>query len=90
MSLMDFDPVVVENLDKLTEFRRDLHAYPELLYDLPRTSSRVAEALRQVGCDVLAVRIAAIRIPPFIRRATNPPRRLFRSPPPHDPSPVLA
>ncbi|MFT8718214.1 M20 aminoacylase family protein [Acetobacter sp.] len=71
MSLMDFDPVVVENLDKLTEFRRDLHAYPELLYDLPRTSSRVAEALRRIGCDEVVEGVGGTGIVATIRGATN-------------------
>jgi amidohydrolase len=32
-------------------WRRDLHAHPEVLYDLPRTSAFVAERLREFGCD---------------------------------------
>jgi hippurate hydrolase len=34
-----------------TEWRRDFHRHPELLYELPRTSARVAELLRSFGCD---------------------------------------
>ena len=33
------------------EWRRDFHAHPELLYELPRTSGIVAERLRSFGCD---------------------------------------
>jgi len=36
---------------EITEWRRDLHAHPELMYDLPRTSALVAERLRGFGCD---------------------------------------
>ncbi|OOY21443.1 amidohydrolase [Thioclava sp. DLFJ5-1] len=34
-----------------TAWRHDFHRNPELLYDLPRTSGRVAELLREFGCD---------------------------------------
>jgi hippurate hydrolase len=34
-----------------TEWRRDFHQHPELLFDLPRTSAIVAEKLRAFGCD---------------------------------------
>ncbi|WP_300033997.1 M20 aminoacylase family protein [uncultured Roseobacter sp.] len=36
---------------EITAWRRDLHAHPELQYDLPRTASFVAKKLRQFGCD---------------------------------------
>ncbi|MCK1600462.1 amidohydrolase [Bradyrhizobium sp. 166] len=36
---------------EIQAWRRDLHAHPELDYDLPRTSSFVAERLREFGCD---------------------------------------
>jgi hippurate hydrolase len=42
---------IAEILDDVTAWRRDLHAHPELLYDLPRTSAFVAEKLRSFGCD---------------------------------------
>jgi len=35
----------------ITAWRQDLHAHPELQYDLPRTSRLVAEKLRDFGCD---------------------------------------
>lgn len=35
------------------EFRRDLHQHPEIGFDLPRTKARVAEVLRDLGCDVI-------------------------------------
>ena len=37
--------------DEIAEWRRDLHAHPELLYDTHRTASVVAEKLRAFGCD---------------------------------------
>ncbi len=36
---------------EVTEWRRDLHANPELLYDVHRTAASVAEKLRAFGCD---------------------------------------
>jgi hippurate hydrolase len=39
-------------LGELTEFRRDLHAHPELGFQETRTAARVAEALRASGVDV--------------------------------------
>lgn len=39
------------DIEDLTAFRRDLHANPELLYDVTRTAARVAEALRAAGID---------------------------------------
>lgn len=37
--------------DEITQWRRDLHAHPELLYDTHRTAGVVAEKLRAFGCD---------------------------------------
>jgi amidohydrolase len=35
----------------ITEWRHDIHAHPELLYDVHRTAGVVAEKLRSFGCD---------------------------------------
>src|SRR6056297_3341382 len=37
--------------DTITEWRRDIHANPELLFDTYRTSALVEEKLRAFGCD---------------------------------------
>jgi amidohydrolase len=37
--------------DEITAWRRDLHAHPELLYDVHRTAASVAEKLKAFGCD---------------------------------------
>jgi len=42
---------IAKDIEELTAFRRDLHANPELLYDVSRTAGRVAEALRAAGVD---------------------------------------
>lgn len=35
----------------ITEWRRDFHAHPELLYDVHRTAASVADKLKNFGCD---------------------------------------
>ena len=35
-------------------WRRDIHAHPELLYDVHRTAAFVADRLREFGCDQVA------------------------------------
>src|ERR1700716_2107524 len=35
----------------ITSWRRDLHAHPELQYDVHRTAASVAEKLKAFGCD---------------------------------------
>lgn len=42
---------IADILPDVVEWRRDLHRHPELLYDLPRTSSLVAARLRDFGLD---------------------------------------
>src|SRR5438132_4991193 len=37
--------------DEIKAWRRDLHAHPELLYDVHRTAASVAEKLKAFGCD---------------------------------------
>jgi hippurate hydrolase len=36
---------------EITAWRRDLHAHPELLYDVHRTAASVADKLKSFGCD---------------------------------------
>ncbi|WEJ32620.1 M20 aminoacylase family protein [Devosia sp. SD17-2] len=42
---------IAEFHDEITAWRRDLHANPELLFDVHRTAGIVAEKLREFGCD---------------------------------------
>jgi amidohydrolase len=37
--------------DEITAWRRDIHAHPELLYDVHRTAASVADKLKGFGCD---------------------------------------
>src|SRR4029453_15895637 len=36
---------------EITAWRRDLHAHPELMFDVQRTAGTVAEKLKAFGCD---------------------------------------
>lgn len=49
---------IAEFADEVAEWRRDFHVHPELLYDLPRTSGKVAELLRSFGVDEVVTGIA--------------------------------
>jgi hippurate hydrolase len=42
---------VADLLPDIVAWRRDLHAHPELMYDVHRTAALVAEKLRAFGCD---------------------------------------
>jgi hippurate hydrolase len=44
--------LIAENLSRLIEIRRDLHAHPELGFEVHRTASVVAEFLRELGLEV--------------------------------------
>ncbi len=40
-----------ELLPEITEWRQDIHAHPEILFETHRTSALVAEKLKEFGCD---------------------------------------
>src|SRR5262245_41320814 len=42
---------------EITAWRRDLHAHPELMFDVQRTAGTVAEKLKAFGCDEVATGI---------------------------------
>lgn len=44
--------LIAEHLSRLIEIRRDLHAHPELGFEVHRTASVVAEYLRELGLEV--------------------------------------
>ena len=52
---------------ELTEWRRDLHAHPELRYDVHRTAGFVAERLRAFGCDEVVTGIGRTGVVGVIR-----------------------
>jgi hippurate hydrolase len=51
----------------ITAWRRDLHAHPELLYDVHRTAASVAEKLKAFGCDEVVTGIGRTGVVGVIR-----------------------
>ena len=69
---------------ELTEWRRDLHRNPELLYELPRTSRIVADRLRAFGFDEVVEGVAKTGVLGVLHGAAGPAgarekRALFRA-----------
>ncbi len=62
---------VSQEIEQLTEFRRDLHRNPELLYDVTRTASIVAEALRAAGVDEVVEGVGRTGVVGVIHGQTN-------------------
>jgi hippurate hydrolase len=58
--IADFHP-------EITAWRRDIHAHPELLYDVHRTAASVAEKLRSFGCDEVVTGIGRTGVVGVIR-----------------------
>jgi hippurate hydrolase len=48
---MSIDPRILALQDEVTAWRRDIHANPEILYEVHRTAKLVADKLRAFGCD---------------------------------------
>ncbi|WP_225028255.1 M20 aminoacylase family protein [Xinfangfangia pollutisoli] len=66
-----------ELLPEIAAWRRDFHEYPELMYDLPRTSARVADLCRSFGCDEVVEGIGGSGLVAVIRgRSTGSGRTL--------------
>ena len=53
--------------DTMQAWRHDLHAHPELLYDVDRTAGFVAETLRSFGCDEVVTGIGRTGVVGVIR-----------------------
>ena len=51
----------------IAEWRRDLHAHPEVLFDTHRTSALVADKLRAFGCDEVVTGIGRTGVVGVIR-----------------------
>jgi amidohydrolase len=52
---------------EITGWRRDLHAHPELQFDVHRTAATVAEKLKQFGCDEVVTGIGRTGVVGVIR-----------------------
>jgi hippurate hydrolase len=68
---MKIDPMIAGFADELTEWRRDIHAHPELGFEEHRTSALVAERLRAFGCEV-ATGIGQTGVVGTLRVGNNP------------------
>lgn len=60
-----------ELLPEISEWRRDIHAHPELLFDTRRTGALVAEKLKAFGCDEVVTGIAETGVVAVIRGKTD-------------------
>src|SRR6266508_4028905 len=52
---------------EITAWRRDIHAHPELLYDVHRTAATVADKLKSFGCDEIVTGIGRTGVVGVIR-----------------------
>src|SRR5215211_2130308 len=52
---------------EITAWRRDIHAHPEILFDVHRTAASVADKLRNFGCDEVVVGIGRTGVVGVIR-----------------------
>ena len=55
--------------DEITAWRHDLHAHPELLFDVHRTAASVADKLKAFGCDEVVTGIGRTGVVGVIRGA---------------------
>src|SRR5580692_1743818 len=55
---------------EITAWRRDIHANPELLYDVHRTAASVADKLKSFGCDEVVTGIGRTGVVGVIRGRT--------------------
>ena len=60
-----------ELLPEITEWRRDIHRNPEILFDTHRTSALVKEKLAAFGCDEVVDGIGRTGVVAVIRGKTN-------------------
>src|SRR5436190_15712239 len=58
---------VADLLPEIAGWRQDIHAHPELLFDVHRTAGMVAEKLKSFGCDEVATGIGRTGVVGVIR-----------------------
>jgi amidohydrolase len=64
---MSVPPHIADLHAEITAWRRDLHAHPELLFDVHRTAGIVAEKLKAFGCDEVVTGIGRTGVVGVIR-----------------------
>jgi amidohydrolase len=57
---------------EIAAWRHDIHAYPEILYDVHRTAAAVAERLKAFGCDDVVTGIGRTGVVGVIRGRKGP------------------
>jgi amidohydrolase len=60
-----------ELLPEITAWRHDFHEHPELLFDVQRTAARVADLLRDFGCDEVVEGIGRTGVVGVIKGKTD-------------------
>jgi amidohydrolase len=60
-----------EMLPEITAWRRDFHQHPELLFDVQRTAGKVADLLRDFGCDKVVTGIGRTGVVGVIKGKTD-------------------
>ena len=64
---------------EITAWRHDMHAHPELLYDVHRTAASVAEKLKSFGCDEVVTGIGRTGVVGVIRGSKRDGRQGHRA-----------
>jgi len=62
---------LAELMPEITEWRREIHANPELMYDLPKTTALVEAKLREFGVDEIVTGIGRSGIVALIKGKTD-------------------
>jgi len=62
---------LAELMPEITEWRREIHANPELMYDLPKTTALVEAKLREFGVDEIVTGIGCSGIVALIKGKTD-------------------
>jgi len=60
-----------ELLPEITAWRRDFHEHPELMFDVQRTAGKVADLLREFGCDEVVEGIGRTGVVGLIKGRTD-------------------
>jgi hippurate hydrolase len=62
---------------EIAEWRHDLHAHPELMYDVNRTAASVAEKLKAFGCDEVVAGIGRTGVVGVIKGRKDAPGQVI-------------
>lgn len=60
-----------EMLPEITEWRRDFHEHPEILFEVHRTAGIVADKLKEFGCDEIVTGMGRTGVVGVIKGKTN-------------------